>query len=383
MPTTLGSLLHEEDVQVLDRLQPPIRTLEDMMLWSVPSLVEGTNWSYGKVERMMDRVASAQAPSPTAIPGPNPGCVPRSGLGCPTLDEVLLGRHGLRAGVVTEVVGPAGVGKTQLTLSAIAAQIMQDQVKQVIFLDAESTFRPERLVEIIRDRYGQANEPRVRQAMDRVHIAAVRSPEDIAWRLGQLGRWREQGGVGLIILDSVAAIYRYLEERRPMPSVVYPGSTGTRTSTRQMEMTRAALVARQGQLGQLASLLKSTALDLCASVLVVNQVTGRGQASTILLPSGAGLKSHGSGDGPLGGVEAALGQFWSHSITNRIFLYRTGVPEDPQSQNCNSYSSTIPSGRLMRLVKCPYLATGIDVPFTIGLGGVFGVVDASRRSPIG
>ncbi|RKP15295.1 P-loop containing nucleoside triphosphate hydrolase protein [Piptocephalis cylindrospora] len=379
MPATLGSLLCREDVQVLGRLQPPIRTLEDMMLWPLIGLVEGTNWTHGKVADLRDRVAQALVSSPRIPPGSevSTSC---PGLGCPVLDAALIGEQGLRVGTVTEIVGPAGVGKTQLALTSTAAFLMQDQTRHMVFLDAENTFRPERLYEILknrRDRHAHVDEDAlIRKDMDRVHIAAVRRPKDIAVRLEQVGRWKKQGGIGLIVLDSVAAIYRYLEEKGH-------SSLGSHSNqANHVGVMRNALTERQGQLGQLASLLKATSQDLEASVLVVNQVTGRGFASTSL--SGTGTEN-GPGGGELG-VEAALGHFWCHSITNRIFLSRPDESSGPWPGSIYSLHppSIHPSNpskserpqdspcRTMRLVKCPYRPTGIEVSYTIALGGVFG-----------
>jgi DNA repair protein RadA len=63
--------------------------------------------------------------------------------GCKSLDNLLGG--GIEAGVITQVYGPPGSGKTQLchTLS-----VMLPSDYMVIYIDSEGSFRPERIKEI-------------------------------------------------------------------------------------------------------------------------------------------------------------------------------------------------------------------------------------------
>ena len=65
--------------------------------------------------------------------------------GCKSLDNLLDG--GIEAGVITQVYGSPGSGKTQLchTLSVV----MRSNYR-VIYIDSEGRFRPERIKEIIK-----------------------------------------------------------------------------------------------------------------------------------------------------------------------------------------------------------------------------------------
>ena len=64
------------------------------------------------------------------------------------LDDILGG--GIRNAIITDILGENGTGKTQLAL-----QISLEPLKQkldVLFIDTTGEFRPERLVEIIKNR---------------------------------------------------------------------------------------------------------------------------------------------------------------------------------------------------------------------------------------
>lgn len=73
--------------------------------------------------------------------------VVRLPTGCKSLDSLLNG--GIEVGAITQVYGPPGSGKTQLcyTLSVMASNDYN-----VIYIDTESSFRPERIEAIARAR---------------------------------------------------------------------------------------------------------------------------------------------------------------------------------------------------------------------------------------
>ena len=69
--------------------------------------------------------------------------------GIPELDAHLLG--GIRSGVVTELVGPAGIGKTQLCVALAAEALLAGRTcgAGVIYVDTERSFPPERLLVLL------------------------------------------------------------------------------------------------------------------------------------------------------------------------------------------------------------------------------------------
>ncbi len=78
----------------------------------------------------------------------------RISTGCHELDRILLG--GIEVGSTTEVYGQYGAGKSQLMHTlAVMAQLPKEQGglnSEVLWLDTESTFRPERIWDIIIER---------------------------------------------------------------------------------------------------------------------------------------------------------------------------------------------------------------------------------------
>ena len=101
--------------------QSGLAKCSDLLTLTTLELVDRLDLYLEEVEDVLEAVAAAVAPQPrTALQllqskaaGPRPL---RTGL--PALDAHLGG--GLRAGGVTEVVGPAGMGKTQLCLTVCA-----------------------------------------------------------------------------------------------------------------------------------------------------------------------------------------------------------------------------------------------------------------------
>ena len=64
--------------------------------------------------------------------------------GCASLDRVLGG--GLQSGLITDIFGPPGSGKSQICFSICAE--CASRGGHVLFIDTTGTFRPERVVEI-------------------------------------------------------------------------------------------------------------------------------------------------------------------------------------------------------------------------------------------
>ncbi len=61
-------------------------------------------------------------------------------------DELLAG--GIRSGMITEIFGASGSGKTQVCFSLCVNFLKDRQTEEVIFVDTQGTFRPERISQI-------------------------------------------------------------------------------------------------------------------------------------------------------------------------------------------------------------------------------------------
>jgi DNA repair protein RadA len=73
--------------------------------------------------------------------------IPRLPTGCKSLDNLLDG--GIEAGVITQIYGPAGSGKTQLCYTLC---VMLPSDYRAIYIDTEGSFRPERIKAIAKAR---------------------------------------------------------------------------------------------------------------------------------------------------------------------------------------------------------------------------------------
>ncbi|XP_056150329.1 DNA repair protein RAD51 homolog 2 [Lampris incognitus] len=210
----------------------------------------------------------------------------------PAVDKLL--RGGLLCGTITEVTGPSGCGKSQLCmmLSVLATlpKSMGGLDKAVIYIDTESAFSAERLVEIARNRFPEyfSSKERLLQMAGRVHLFRELTCQDVLNRLEKLEENIISNRAGLVILDSVASVIRKEFD------ISLPGN----------------LWNRNIMLGQEASTLKYLAHGFHIPVVLTNQITThmrhRGSA-----PSG-------EKDSEI--VTAALGNTWSHAVTTRLIV---------------------------------------------------------------
>lgn len=195
--------------------------------------------------------------------------------GLPGLDGALHG--GLCCGNITEIVGPAGLGKTQFCMAATAyAAATAPAGHRVLYIDAERKFAPSRLLEISRAR-GHDRQLSPGVLLDRV---LVLSPSDCPELLAQL-QALDPGTVplSLIVVDSIAQLARLVVGNNP-----------------------ADAASRQASLAAIASRLKMLAGTCQVPAMIVNQVAG----------------SAGSG----ADLSAALGTLWAHAINARLVLHQ-------------------------------------------------------------
>ncbi|CAM9591377.1 unnamed protein product, partial [Discosporangium mesarthrocarpum] len=247
--------------------------------------------------------------------------------GLPTIDEALQASRehhdmggGFPTGMITELVGPAGVGKTQTCLMMAAQACLPHNLgglgtnTGVVYLDTERKFSPDRLMEIATSRtpeyYASNDEAHTSEGMTRllaqVTVFSLDSSTDLLGRLESLQPLIIEGNKRLIILDSIAALARKVK----------------RTLERGDVVNRQELLTRQ------AAVLKRLAYVFNAVVLVTNQVTTRFAPSNEPPQGGqqASVRSDDSFfqadvDGHVGSyIVPALGNTWHHCVSNRLLL---------------------------------------------------------------
>lgn len=159
--------------------------------------------------------------------------------GVEALDEVLKG--GLRAGTITEFVGPPGTRKSQLCLQVALFATLPKQLGgldgKALYFDAENHFRVERLVQLAQvkfpDRYLAL--PLLNKMLHQILVSNVSTLSDLEGLLPNIERTVLEHDIRVIIIDNIAVLAR----------MEYTGSSD--------------IIARQKVLGKIASSLKKVA----------------------------------------------------------------------------------------------------------------------------
>ncbi|XP_032882549.1 DNA repair protein RAD51 homolog 2 [Amblyraja radiata] len=287
----------------------------DFLSLSPLELMRLTGQSIHKVYALAKTVSKACAPKMiTALEIKTERCSHPTNAFFPTslaeLDEVLHG--GLACGTLTEVTGPSGCGKTQfcIMLSVLATLpiSMGGLDGTVIYIDTESAFSAERLIEIARCRFPDyfCTEQELIRMTNKIYLYRELTCLDVLKRVESLEDDIISKGVKLIVVDSVASVVRKEFDPR----------------------LEGNLAKRSNLLSSEAATLKYLAEEFSIPVILTNQITtriGQRQAASFK-PSSAEidlLQSEGCGvspDGETGFATAALGNTWSHSINTRLIM---------------------------------------------------------------
>lgn len=203
----------------------------------------------------------------------------RISTGSKNFDDLLGG--GLETKAVTEVYGEFGTGKTQLchTLCVIVQQDQQagGLAGKAIYIDTESTFRPERIVSIAKARGFDSQ-----KALENVIVAKAYNSAHQELIIEEAGSVIGDNNVKLVIVDSAVAHYR------------------------AEFLGRAVLSERQQRLNKFMHILVRIAETYEVAVLVTNQIQASPDAY------------FGDTARPTGGNVVA------HTSTYRIYLKRSG-----------------------------------------------------------
>ncbi len=213
-----------------------------------------------------------------------------------SLDELLGG--GIETQAITEFAGEFGTGKTQIAHQvAVDVQLPVDQgglLGEAVYIDTESTFRPERIVSMAQ---GAGIPPD--EALARIHVARAFNSNHQMLLVGKAQELARERPIRLIVVDSLTAHFRS----------EYVG--------------RAELAPRQQLLNKHLHELLRFADTYNAAVIVTNQVSAR---PDILF---------GDPTRPIGGNIVA------HAATYRVYLRKSKPPK-----------------RIARLIDSPNLPEG-------------------------
>ena len=333
-------------IQELDLFLPEVRALlHAVALHVTPPPVSALGLLRGECAALgKPRGATGASIAPTLLP-----------TGLAALDAHLGGGLPMRA--LTELVGPAGAGKTQLCLSVAARALLDGAADglRVLYVDTEGSFSPSRLLQLLLAR-GAAS-----HAEELMRRLTVFKPAGWAEYCTCLQEQLESElltppRVSLVIVDSIAmAVHR------------------------QFDKDKEDVQARQAAVGAHAARLKHYADTHAAAVVCVNQVVG---AVGSYGPTAEGDVScvQGSDDSQL---LAYLGTAWAHFVNLRLALQHPlhavhmPLPPLPPAQ---AVGASAARSMVLRVVKAPMCAeaafgyavsaAGLEARSLSGSGGV-------------
>jgi len=196
------------------------------------------------------------------------------------LDGLLAG--GIETQSVTEFYGEFGSGKTQIChTTCVSAQLPVEQHGlngSALYIDTESTFRPERIAQIAR-----AREMDVENVLNNIHVAKIYNASHLELIVRAMGTLIQQNNIKLVIVDSIISLHR----------AEFVG--------------RGTLSERQQKLNAIMHRLKRVAEIYNVAVIITNQV--QATPDTFF------------GDP----TKAAGGNIIGHASTYRIYLRKAGA----------------------------------------------------------
>ena len=227
-------------------------------------------------------------------------------LGTKTEVDTLL-RGGVKPECMYEVYGEFGSGKTQFCLTLAAEAISHGH--KIIWIDCEDTFRPKRIIEILKARGYVEDREEALPYLDRISYFFTPNTEQL--------------------MGTINSLSPILTEKKPR-IIVLDGAVG---QFREEYLGRGTLAARQNQIARLMTHLKNISFYFRTTIIFTNQVQ-----SDPAVMFGEPIK-------PIGG------NIVGHASTYRIYFKKSGKK------------------RIARMVDSPEHPVA-DAPFTLDASGI-------------
>lgn len=262
-------------------------TAKDLFANNELELIEQLDVSQAEVQHILGLVASTIVPPPVTMWDLLTQQTSSTAGGNLSLSSQIPELK-LIKGTITEIVGPAGMGKTQACMMMCVCAALPLEFGGlgggVVYIDTEKTFAPGRVVEMAKQRHpALAGFPdALADLTSRILVYQESSTAAILQRLNNLEAVLIEKNIKLLIVDSIAAPVR-------------------------QQYDAEHLSERQDFLGAIASKVKYLAENVNICVLITNQVTTR-----------YGDQSSGSY------LHPALGVGWAHSVNTRFLLEHAG-----------------------------------------------------------
>eukprot|EP01025_Chloroclados_australasicus_P009142 TRINITY_DN13519_c0_g1_i1.p1 TRINITY_DN13519_c0_g1~~TRINITY_DN13519_c0_g1_i1.p1 ORF type:complete len:381 (+),score=30.17 TRINITY_DN13519_c0_g1_i1:135-1145(+) len=284
----------ESDLDAQTRLQrlltyKGISNMSDLLFMSQQELMERLDVDFNSCRQIQQIVYNKYCPKLQAL---------QKDVFLPTgilaLDQTMGG--GICARSLTEIVGPSGVGKSQICMTLISRMMQSILLQQdrkpsdfsIWYIDTENKHSIKRLVEVLME-----NNPQLRtnsQLFDEVkrciHIVQANTTSEMEDKIDTIiaGSQNNTFKNKLVVLDGVAALAR-------------------------IEFDKDQLYDRQELIGRIAQKLKMLAAQYEIPVVVTNQVTANISSENT------------SGEENI----AALGLKWAHAVNTRLVVEHCGL----------------------------------------------------------
>jgi len=236
--------------------------------------------------------------------------IPTLAVKCEAVDNLISG--GVKPECTYEVYGEFGSGKTQFCLSITAEAISQE--KNVVWVDCEDTFRPTRVIEILKAKGYAEDDKQAEQLLTRINYFYTPNTEQL--------------------MGTINALSDVLIEKKPR-IVIIDGSIG---QFREEYLGRGTLADRQNQIARLMTHLKNISFYFRCTVIFTNQV----QSDPSIM--------FGDPTKPIGG------NIVGHAATYRMYFKKSGRK------------------RIARMVDSPEHPIS-DAPFILDAKGISDVVE--------
>lgn len=329
----LSRIKELDEALVLRCAARSLNTVRELLDLTVLDLSELLDLSMKEAAQLVSTVAAAVCPAGqpvSALLARKRTEASHLPFNLPALDLAL--RGGAPVGAVTELVGAAGAGKTQACLQLAAAATLPLSAGglggSAVYIDTESRFSGERLVEIARGRWPDSfREPASVEALLKgVVVIAPGSGVELLQRLEGLEAVIIEHSVRLVLVDSIAFLVR--------------SGQGT-------------LHERHELLGEQASRLKTLAEAFRIPVIVTNQVTTRVEPGGRAFAEAAADGGEAPGAHVEAQLAASLGTKWAHDVNLRLSL------------------ETAETGQRLLSITKSSAAPALSFPFDIGAGGLY------------
>ena len=119
-------------------------------------------------------------------------------------------QDGISDGTITDIFGFRGTGKTQMALQ-ISLNLLKDE-KTVLFVDTTGEFRPERLLEILKDRNLD------NLLLNRLKIARVTNTQE---QIDLIQKIKNTNDVAMLIIDNVADLFSFEYSKKEQFNLQY------------------------------------------------------------------------------------------------------------------------------------------------------------------